>query len=227
MTVARDWLDDVMPRVAGASEELVLQEISSAMRELCEDGMAWPLEVRPLGSVADDPALDIGAALQALLGQPGVTPGNVMRLTFSPDSGYQRVLAAAAAEPLRLSETADDPAAYMMVAPSMAHLYPTPRKDHPGAYTATVTVVPTAPDVVFPEFFRSHYLDAVMQGVLARMLPMGSKPWTDKASAVSAARSSRNHIKRSRAATLGRFTAAQGWAFPFFAQGSGSGWGRI
>lgn len=41
------WLPDLMPRLPGATEELILAETLATIRELCEDGRAWVEEVGP------------------------------------------------------------------------------------------------------------------------------------------------------------------------------------
>lgn len=213
MTVkAEDWLDDIMPHVPGATSPYVLQEISAALREFCDDGRAWVHSFHDESTVADDPEL-------ILSDMPDNTVlGYVLRVSFGDNPSYRRYLPATATPMLVLSRIADRPLAHYMEDANTIYVIPTPAKDLLGAYEVEASLLPYGDDIEFPIVFRTHWRDAVISGALARLFAQVSKPWTDVRAAAYYGRKFRNHTKRARAITDARFSNAKSlWSFPDFA----------
>ncbi len=213
MTVKiEDWLDDVMPHAPGATAPYVLQEISAAMREFCDDGRAWVHSFHQESTVADDPELILSDMPE------NTVLGYVLRISFGDSPSYRRYLPPTATPMLALARTAGRPLVHYMETPNKIHVLPVPTKDLLGAYEVEASLLPYGDDIEFPVVFRTHWRDAVMSGALARLFAQVSKPWADSRAAIYYGRKFRNHTKRARAITDARFSAAKSlWSFPEFA----------
>ena len=177
-----------MPRLPGAAEEIVKHETFAALRELCEDGYAWVETIGPLSAGKDNPNIYLDPQFQ------------------NTRVGY--IL------------WADIPSAfhgYMLEDPGHIVLTPTPEKDYSAKFKFAVTLVPMEERTQFPDYFWSHWRDAVIDGVCYRMMTMPSKPYTDKAMGLMHGRKFRNHVKRCRTIAKSRFSNTANWRYPSFA----------
>ncbi|RLC18912.1 MAG: hypothetical protein DRI24_01715 [Deltaproteobacteria bacterium] len=206
-----DWLPDLMPRLPGITEEFLLLEIFSAVRQLCEDGRAWTELFGPLSSKANNPTIYLDPLFQ------NARVGYVWRATFRGNSNVEKILTPAPQAPL-IRNTAIEPRAFMMVGPGTVELIPTPNQDWDNRYRFDLSVIPTAATVYLPDYFMTHWQDAVIDGTCGRCMSMISKPWTNQQQAIIHNRLFRNHIKRCRAITSSKFSTGQAWTYPDFAR---------
>ena len=206
-----DWLPDLMPRLPGADEDLILRETFAAVREFCEDGLAWVEIIGPLSSQANNPNM----YLDPLPGNASV--GYVLQVTFRGSGGtFGRELRPVTGIPPSIAP-ASDPAAFFMQDTGHLVLRPTPSKAHANAYEMSVSMIPSECGCQLPAVFRTHYRDAIIDGVCARMMLMHSKPWTNAGLATHHGKRFRNFIKRTRTQTKARYTSASLWRYPSFA----------
>lgn len=77
------------------------------------------------------------------------------------------------------------PSTWFMQDPNTMILYPVPDKNYGNILYAHVALKPTPNVAALPDIAFTHHLDAIIDGLLARMLAMPNKPWTDKEEAVS------------------------------------------
>ncbi len=210
--VVDDWLDDIMPHVPGATEKMVRQEIFAALRQFCDDGRAWVYNFQDESTVKDSPVL-------ALNNMPDdTTLGYVLRIAFAQNPTYPKYLRSVSTPILVRSRKSDTPLAYYMETPTTIHVAPTPTQDLDNKYEVEATLIPTAADAKFPDEFRTHWVDAVIDGSLYRLMRQLSKPWSNTTAADFYGRSFRNHIRRSKAITNSRFsTGTSVWTYPDFA----------
>jgi hypothetical protein len=97
-------------------------------------------------------------------------------------------------------------------------LHPTPLNEELNSLLVACTLIPTCDTCELPDYFYTHYRDAIIAGVCSRMMRMASKPWSDRASALMFGREFRNHIKRTRDITKTRYSFSDApWRFPHFA----------
>jgi hypothetical protein len=204
-----DFLDDLMPRLSGAEERLILHETLSTVRRLCEEGWAWPLDFGPI-SVKE------GKSLVYLDPMPCNTRvGYVLSAAFAASGPVTRPLAPATARPVIDSMKRATPSAFYMQDTGTLQLVPTPDKDYDNALSLVCTVIPTCVDTVIPDFFGTHFRDAVIDGVCARMMVMNSKPWSNGPLASLHGKSFKNHIKRTRDITKRRYSLGdRNWSYP-------------
>jgi hypothetical protein len=212
-----DFLDDLMPRLPGATEELVNHELYAALRQLCEEGWAWYQDI----------TIDVKAAKQTYYLDP--LPGNarvgyVLSAFYNPTSGYRRrltpmVTIPAAIVPNPNPDSEDDtPIGYLMTDPGTMKLSPTPSADAPKGLTIGLTAIPLSPTCSFPDYFFTHYRDTLIDGVMARMQLMKSMAWSDTNLATINGRKWRNWLNRTRDITKRRYsTGDRNWRFPYFA----------
>jgi hypothetical protein len=204
-----DFYDDLMPRLSGADESLVKHETFAAVRKLCEEGWAWVMDVGPLN-------VRVGADTVYLNPLPENTSvGYILQAQFTPTDGSTGYLTATANLPLDRATLGTPATFYHAAGPGTIKLVPTPDKDHDKSLIVVCSVIPANVTVVLPDYFNTHYRDAVIDGVCSRMMAMSSKPWSNMTMATYHGRSFNNHIKRSRSISLRRFSLAENnWAFP-------------
>jgi hypothetical protein len=211
--LVEDYLDTVMPRLPGAEETLVRQEILAALRQFCREGLAWDYRYGPVDITASTTTLTLDQ-------QPADTEIVVLlRTEIMPDgSDSYRSFPAMLALPAKPNETATAPKRYFPETPASLTLYPIPTVTHTNGFRAVVALSPTATTAVLPDVFNSLWLDAIKDGVLSRMHAMASKPWTDASLAIVHGRSFRNQIAQARVMTKNRYGVGNtAWKFPFFA----------
>lgn len=206
-----DWFPYLMTRLPGITEEFLLLEIDACLREFCEDGRAWTEIIGPLSSSANNPKIYLDPL-------PNNTRVGYVRLaTFSSNKDTNKRLSPMASLPY-LRPSSDQPVAYLMEEPGVVVLNPIPVKDWQKAYMFDLTVIPLGPNIKLPEIFWTHWRDAIIDGVQSRCMLMVSKPWSNPSLGTTFGKKFRNHIKRARAITDGKYTDAQAWAFPDFAK---------
>jgi len=210
-TKLADFLPEIMTRLPGITEELLMQEIFAAVRQLCEDGRAWTEQFGPLSSKANNPTIYLDPLFQS------ARVGYVHRCTFQGNSNVRKILAPAPEYPL-YEQSSVEPRAFLMVGPGTVELAPTPNRDWSKRYLFDLSVIPTESTCKLPDLFRTHWRDAVIDGTCGRCMSMISKPWTNQQQAIVHQRQFRNHIKRCRAITSAKFSPQAGWAFPDFAK---------
>lgn len=72
------------------------------------------------------------------------------------------------------------PYMYVPETPSAIRLFPTPMDDSPGALVVTVFLMPSlSSSTGIDSLYATHFFDAIVSGVLARLYRMPSKPWSD------------------------------------------------
>ncbi|MDX1297290.1 MAG: hypothetical protein R3260_03480 [Pseudomonas sp.] len=211
-----DFLDDCMPRLSGAEEALTTQEIFAAIRQFCEEGLAWVYDFGPVTITA----LDTHVTINVSSGLPTDTKaGYVLKTEFrSSNTDNFKDFLPTLSLPSNPDDTATDPTSYYAESPSSLLLIPQPTETHTNGFRAKVSVIPTATTVTLPDEFETHWRDAVIDGVMARMFNMPNKPWSNAQLALLHGRRFRNHIKRTRDIVKRRYgTDSSGWTFPNFA----------
>jgi len=227
----QDFLPDLMPRLPGAEEELVMHETFAAIREFCEDGQAWIETLPSVSSKANNPNIYLNP-------QPdGRVVGYVKQVLFvgagtvsatSNSNGFRKLLTPITTVPAFVT-TGQEPTAYMMADTGHLVLNPIPTLDHTKSYTIDISLIPTNVKARLPQEFLTHHRDAIISGVCSRMMLMISKPWSNPTTALYHGKRFRNFVKRSRALTNSKYSPGAGWRFPDFAMqrfGSYTGGGR-
>lgn len=211
-----DWLPDLMPRLPGADEALVLRETFAAVREFCEDGLAWVETTRPLTSGANNPLLYLDP-----LPDNAVT-GYVLRVMFGNEANQtdRHQLGSLSIAPGSRS-TGTDPSAYYMEDTGTLRLHPVPTVDHKQAYVVSLSMIPINQKVLLPNYFMSHHRDAIIDGTCSRMMLINGKPYSNAGLAVHHGKRFRNFVKRSRTLTRARYSEGAAWRYPDFAKQRG------
>jgi hypothetical protein len=199
-----------MPRLPGATEELVLHELFAALRQLCEEGWAWPLDFGPLNVYASKPRIYLDPM------PDNTRVGYVLRVRYEPASGANtRVL------PLVHLPSVTDPGTpnrFYMENTGTLLLDPIPLEEELNSLHVACTLIPTSTTCRLPDFFFTHYRDAIIAGTCSRMMMMSNKSWADRAAGTMHAKQFKKYISQIRNTTKARYSLADGsWRFPHFA----------
>tara|TARA_R110000772_G_scaffold51809_5_gene118881 strand:+ start:6479 stop:7135 length:657 start_codon:yes stop_codon:yes gene_type:complete len=211
-----DFYDHIMPRITGAEEPLVLQETFSAIRQLCEEGWAWPVDYGPFSTTAGSRHIYLNPMPE------NSVVGYVLQVIYEPSTGGRVQLGTMQNVPPANEPNSSPRGVYMEDTGTMV-LYPTPDTSEAGSIRVSCTTIPTLVVAELPEMFMTHYRDAVIDTACHRLMMMDSKPWSSPTMAMFHGRRSRNHIKRIRDITKRRYSMGSSqWQFPDFAmQGRG------
>ena len=206
---AASFIKDALVQLPGATEDLIQHQIEAVLREFCEDGWAWPYAC----SSVDITHSNAGRVyLDPLPNDTRV--GYIHSVRFSENVPPLRQLTS----PPRYLGKPARPRYFMLEEPGTLLLYPAPDKDYLESLSVDLTVIPIDADTVLPDFFWTHHRDAVLSGVLGRMMVMPSKPWSSAPTGIMNQRRFRNFVKRSRATSGQRWGMdVQNWMFPYFA----------
>ena len=204
--------DQLMPRLPGASEELVLNEVFHTAQLLCNEGHAWVEEVGPLDIRANNRNIYINP----LPNDSRV--GEILSVRYEPAGEQRRYLTSLAKPPPESTADATAPLHYYMREPGWLVVYPTLTTASADSLYIDCSVIPARSSCSLPETFSTHHSQALVDGTCYRMMMMSAKPWSDRAAAMLHGRAFRNYVHTIRTTVKNRYS--QGtvlWQFPAFA----------
>lgn len=199
------WLRDILPQTPGVVRAVAKRELYSACREFFTTTLVWR---------DTSPKRNLTANKKRYYLSPFNSSSIVVAVLGVTFNG--RELTALTRKPPRETNTSDTPTHYWLEAPDTVRLYPLPTTTVEDALEFYVALAPKQTVRCLPGAALTHYYDAIMDGVLARLFAHPAKPYTNPALG-------EYHAKRFRAA-IGAF-AAQGkkgfsqgatWSFPRF-----------
>lgn len=203
-------MNNARVRLTGATDDAMQRELFMVMDEFFKETNAW-MEDIPITIPGQDP---VGTIYQIAPQEPA----NITQLmwVYTPSESTLR------GSPI---------AASMSVMGEMV-LRNQPSSDQPLIVTVALTVQdPVDRDglVVFPQWVMQRYGDAILDGLLGRMMTQPNKPWTNNQMSVYHLR--KWNAKRAQTRVeiqRNNVYRAQAWAFPGFVGGSqkgrSSGW---
>lgn len=102
-------------------------------------------------------------------------------------SGNARQFLAPAARKV-VGNDKNPPSSFFMQAPDELVLYPVPDKAYGKVLYCEASLIPTTSAAQLPNVTFTHHVDAILNGLYARMYKMPQKSWTDKALAADYAK---------------------------------------
>lgn len=198
------WLKDILTRTPGLVRKVAKRELQLAIREFYEQSCSWRVLIGPVDLLADkemywlspyDQETDVVRILSIEVGTTGLRP--IMRRP--PEVAAQ-----------------GGPEQFWVDPPDVFHVWPVPTADSPDNMTIYVALTPRVGGTKLPAIAQTLHYDAILDGVLGRLLSHPSKPYSNAVMA-------QYHLKRFRAA-IGKYKAqgnknysdAGSWSFPRF-----------
>lgn len=165
------FYDDVMPELPGIRPNMVDAHLLRVARQFCDRTAAWHSDFGPIDSEAD-------TLTYAIYGQVAKT--EVVRvLSLTVDD----VLWWLAREPDPDVETETQPRFQVHRPPftlSENHGEITFTEQPAGEISGVLAMRPSLTATNLPDVLYTEFLPAIKAGVLAQLLLMGGKPWTDR-----------------------------------------------
>lgn len=200
-------MNNARVRLSGATDDALQREMFMAVDEFLKFTNAWQEDI-PITIPGQDPA----GTVYILASQE---PANITQLmwVFTASSDPQT---------LRGSPV---PAFMSVIGEMTLGLQPSSNQDIVATVALTVQD-PVNRDgyVVFPQWIAQKYGDALLDGLLGRMMTMANKPWTNNQMSVYHLRSFNSKKAQARVEVQrnNKFRA-QAWSFPGFVRGSQKG----
>lgn len=199
------WMKDLLPRTPGAVRAVVQRELVLAAREFYERSLAWRVVIGPKNIVANRAKYPLS---------PYDAYANVVRVLqveFN-ESPLHRL----ARRPAGETETADSPSYYYLIQPDTLQLWPTPTVSADGALTVWAALTPKPSVTHLPNISVTHHYDALLDGVLGRLLAHPAKPYSNVELGKYHLNRFRNAIGTYKAEAASGYTGGQVWRYPRF-----------
>lgn len=170
-------LKKILPHLPGVIRSVAAEECRLAMREFFERSYAWIATVEDIAIPTGDVAIQIddGDANTEVIAILGVRVGN-------DTDGYQ-LLNSMAAEPSKVEGANSNPVGWYVTSnPDEIKLHPYASEVTTQLLRVQVALVPTVgiavAEAVLPRQITLKYIDAILNGTLARLYMHPSKPYS-------------------------------------------------
>lgn len=204
------WQSPLEARFAGATPQIVRQELNAAIQEFYFQSRAWREQIGPYTVTAAQANVTLNPVQthakvvfvhQAWIEDPDNGVRGLKALTVYPTDGQT-----------------DYPTHYYAADPLLLRLWPTPDATLGTVLYADAALAPLSSTAQLPSVAASHHFEAILEGSLARLFLMPNKPWTDLMQAAVYTRSFRRRCMEFRAISDSGYTRADPpWRFPPFA----------
>jgi hypothetical protein len=233
------WLKDVSVYVPGIVRSVLKRQLILACREFFEQSWAWRATLGPIPLVAHQKTYML-SPFNSTTDVVGVLGVSVNGIQISP----------IAAEPHRhhqdevpdLDESTEVrpivniPACYYMVRPDIIAFYPTPNPDPTKTHHVRVlcALKPKPSVLQVPKIATTDFYDAILAGVLYRVLNQPAKPYSNPALSAYYESRFRTMIGTYAGAAKKGQNGGASWRYPYFGSPSnigrsggsgGGGWG--
>jgi len=212
------WLKDVSVYVPGIHRSVLKRQLILACREFFEQSWAWRATLGPLNIVANQETYML-SPFNSTTDVVGVIGASVNGVALAPlparpiyPSGAQS------------TGTVDRPSGYFMLTPDVMALapIPNPTSDNPATLSVYVALKPKASVLQVPKIAVTNFYDAILAGVLYRVLNQPAKPYTNLQLSAYFENRFRTLIGLYAGAAKKGFGNAPAWRFPYF--GNGRSW---
>jgi hypothetical protein len=200
------WLKDILPHTPGIVRKVAKRELVLACREFFEKSAAWRVVVGPKSLVANK---------RTYYTSPYDAYSDVVRVFSVELNG--RPLKVMLRRPAGVEPDAETPHSYFIgTSPAQVRVWPTPSVSVPNGLTFYLALTPKATVTKLPSIALTHFYDAILDGVLGRILGHPAKPYSNPVLA-------QYHLRRFSVA-CGHYAAeakkgfgeAVSWTFPRF-----------
>jgi hypothetical protein len=213
MLSARDiWFDSIMAQAPGATTEVIELELTNALRTFCTKSFGWQEELGPWTAVAGT-ALDFNDSGTATGGvYPATYDAKIVQIMELEVDG---VWGTSVNHRTAVPSTSDTVSGYYMTQPSTVVFQPAFATDKTDLVNIRAALAPENCTAKVPEYFRSHYFDAVLYGTLSKLLQHPKKPYTDVGMAIRYGAMFSTGIGTAKYMAKNKFgTSDPEWSFP-------------
>ena len=184
-TLPFSWQDLILPRLPGASPDIVSQQVLAVLRDFCAETWVWTEDLPPIDIKAD-------TAFYPLI------PSDTNAIVNRPITVHLN------GEPLNALPVYERPSrrrGYIWHPDRRLQVLPTPATDRDQALTVFAVLEPRTFDV--PAHIAEHWQETIAAGVLGRLMRNKGTPYSDPQNALLYLREYRNGINRARLSTAG------------------------
>lgn len=206
MATTSDWDDEIYGLLPGATPDQIAQQVEAVLRDFCRRSGAWIVEGTD-STVADQADYDFSSISSPVNGEA------VMLMNITLDGKYVPL---ADTHPIS-GLTGFSGYAYSQD-PGTVTLVPTPTTNGTDNLVAAVAYMPPAGETTIADVFVNQWYEVIRNGILARMMSMPAKPWTNVQLATFHAGAFTRGIGQARDTARRRFSMAEAsWSFPRWA----------
>ncbi len=212
------WLKDVSVYVPGIHRSVLKRQLILACREFFEQSWAWRQTLGPLNIVANQPTYMLSPfnSTTDVVGVLGVTINGIPIYALPEEPSYPP-----STTPL---QTVNLPAGYYMLRPDVLALAPVPNPTTPQTMKVLCALKPKSSVSQVPKIAVTNFYDAILAGVLYRLLNQPAKPYSNPALSMYFESRFRTLIGTYAGKAKTGFNNSATWRFPYF--GSPRHWGR-
>jgi hypothetical protein len=177
-----DFYDLIMPEVGGCTTDFVDLHLKELARDFCHRTRAWTYNPSAADLIADQAAYAVPLSADSeLVSVKKLTVNDVYlwedveekRDYYADSSAYPKY--ERHQPPFSLDSGLTTITLFTQEIPSVSVV---------GGLVMSLTLKPSSSATTLPDFLKTQYSEAMRYGVLARLMSMGKKPWTDRALAV-------------------------------------------
>ena len=172
-----DWLPDLQVEIKTASIGLLHRHFRWTMNNFCQRTHYWQEPTQPITLLPFQKD-----ALTTYI-YPVSVPKYAQLLAIQHFTYDQKILLERSASWLNENlpdwrSMTDQPRFFMMLTPNMVRFVPASKKVQPQAINGRMVLQLDCNGTFFPDYF-AEYQEGLINGILARLLVLKDKPWTD------------------------------------------------
>lgn len=208
------WLRDASPILPGVQRSVFKRQLILACREFFEQSFAWRASAGPVSVIPGQS----NYALSPFNSYTDVVGVLSLEVNGIPINPLHRRPSQFPDVPNPGPPTSDFPRGYYMLRPDILALWPTPSDPLPVPTTFQVQVAlkpkPSCEQV--PLIAQTHFYEAILTGVLYRLLNQPAKPYTNLELSMYHEKRFRSYIAEYAGRAKTGFNGAASWSFPRF-----------
>lgn len=201
------WRNEILPRLSGATDAMVQEEIKRTITNFCRESTAWRDMIYALNVDINDREVELQVADGTRALVIGVlrvyrSSGQISQLSHAPSEN-------ASSTPMGFTVRPDNP--------SVIVLSTIPTESLVGELDAYVYCEPVDSTTYLPPVILRDFWEHIFDGALGRMYSHPSRPYSDPPMAQYHLKRYRQGTRIARAQANRGFTGnAQNWTFPSF-----------
>lgn len=199
----------------GAPDTLIESKLADVLSSFYQDSLSWRKVVGPYKIIAGRDQVHVNPVDQ-------YTEARYVLGAYIWDGTSNAKQYLRPSPRLLVGGDVGQPCSFFMLEPDIMQLYPMPNVTLGPQLYVYAALEPNILTPQLPSISTTHHFDAIMAGLLSRLMMMGNKPWTDKDMAMRYEKDYKRGVLRYRdEANRGYSTAEAPFRFPSFANNRG------
>lgn len=202
-----EFLNTILARVPGVASDLIKMELRNTLRDFFYQSTCWRREIGPYH-------------LRAGRGDVPMDPVDANTDVCFPHRVWYDKRELRPSAPMAYSEDLSDdgPSFFFATEPGVLQVWPAPKQTKLNSIRVLASLLPERQAIQVPKMLISHFFDVIVDGTLARLFSMPSRPFSSPDLAVYHQKKYLAGVSRARQSADRGFTqAAPHWRFPRFA----------